>query len=300
MKNFTDGYNNILLNVVKPYNFTLSLRVSQSFIPTHPVENEELVLAVKIGGIPALVEIYPDAEQKNSLIASSTFKVNKQLLRELAEWVLCAELELAPFYSLMRTHPKLGAIILKLYGLKPIRPPTLFEMAVTVITEQQISLVAAHQIRTRLIQRFGEEIDSRWIFPGPDVLAKAPIDLLRSVGLSLPKAQYIKDLASKVSDSDLNLDNLKKMDDDKARQKIMSLRGFGRWSADYILIRGLARLDSIPVDDLGVRRIVGEYLGSGQRASPEEVTEKLEPFRPYRGLLIFYLFAARRLGLLNN
>ena len=110
------------------------------------------------------------------------------------------------------------------------------------------------------------------------------------------KAQYIHELAVKIADGTLDLDILKTMDDDKARETIMNLRGFGRWSADYILVRGLARPDCVPIDDLAVRSVVGEYLGNGQRASSLEVTEKLEPFRPYRGLLAFYLLAEHRLN----
>jgi DNA-3-methyladenine glycosylase II len=81
------------------------------------------------------------------------------------------------------------------------------------------------------------------------------------------------------------------MDDTAAREEIMGWRGFGRWSADYILVRGLARPDCVPIDDLAIRSVVGEYLGQGPRITAAEVEEKLEPFRPYRGLLAFYLLA---------
>jgi len=53
------------------------------------------------------------------------------------------------------------------------------------------------------------------------------------------------------------------MSDDEVRAHITQIRGFGRWSADYILIRGLGRPDCVPADDLGVRTVIGRYLGNG-------------------------------------
>jgi len=129
----------------------------------------------------------------------------------------------------------------KLYGLKPTRPVSLFEMAVVAITEQQISLAAAYRIRSRIIQRFGEPVGDRWIFPVPRTLAEASVEDLRSCGLSRQKAGYIHDLAISIIDGSVDLNSLKSINDEKAREAIMNLHGLGRWSADYILVRGLAR-----------------------------------------------------------
>ena len=225
---------------------------------------------------------------------------SKSQIRRIAEWVLFANLDLAPFYRLTSRDPRLAPITHKFYGLKPMRPISLFEMAVVAITEQQISLAAAYGIRSRIILRFGEPTDNQWIFPEPGVLSRATLDDLRSCGLSRQKAKYIQELATKVVDGTLDLNILKTLDDDKARETIMELRGFGRWSADYILVRGLARPDCIPIDDLAIQRVVGEFLGEGQRLSSPEVTEKLERFRPYRGLLAFYLLAEHRLKLTTS
>ncbi len=139
-------------------------------------------------------------------------------------------------------------------------------------------------------------MDGLRIFPEPRTLASASLEDLRSCGLSGQKARYIRDLAEKVAGGTLDLDMLKNLDDDKAREIIVGLKGFGRWSADYILIRGLGRTDCIPIDDLGVRSVVGKFLGKGQRVAADEAAEILERFRPYRGLLAFYLFARARLG----
>jgi DNA-3-methyladenine glycosylase II len=294
-KNNTAGDKAILLYVVKPYDFVLSLHAVRSFEQELSDQGDRLRLATRIDGTPTLIEVSQSPGAKGKLKASSIPETDNSHLRTIVEWVLFAELDLAPFYRLTGRDPKLTTIARKFRGLKPMRPVSLFEMAVVAITEQQISLAAAYQIRSRIVQRFGEPIDNQWIFPEPHILANAPLEYLRSCGLSRQKAQYIHELAGKIADGTLDLDILKSMDDDKARETIMNLRGFGQWSADYILVRGLARPDCVPIDDLAVRSVVGQYLGDGQRVTSHEVTKKLEPFRPYRGLLAFYLLAKHRL-----
>ncbi len=285
------------IDVVKPYDFLLTLRAIRSFEPAPLLRDDQLHLATRIIETPISIEVTQGLESK--IKTSSIPDCDRSHLRKIVEWVLFAELDLTPFYRLAGGDPKLTSIINRLHGLKPIRPISLFEMAVVAITEQQISLAAAYRIRSRIIQRFGEPIGNQWIFPEPQILANAPIEDLRSCGLSRQKTQYIHELTKNIIDGALDLDSLKTMNDDEARETIMSLRGFGRWSADYILVRGLARPDCVPVDDLAVRSVVGEYLGEGQRVSSLEVSEMLEPFRPYRGLLAFYLLAEHRLNPAN-
>jgi len=284
----------ISISCVRPYDFALSLRVIRSF--QNNIQNHALQLTARIGGIPATIEITEIDRKKGNLKASSRPAGNNNQIRAIVEWVLFADLDLNPFYSLVKRNSKLAPVIQKLHGLKPMRPVSLFEMAIIAITEQQLSLASAYKIRERIVKRFGESVDDHWVFPEPHALASASLADLRSCGLSKQKAEYIQEVAGKVVTGSLELDSLKLMDDDQARETIMNLRGFGRWSADYILVRGLARPDCVPVDDLGIRDVVGKYLGKGQRITAQEVTEKLERFRPYRGLLAFYLLADNRLN----
>lgn len=295
-ENKAAGIKKVWLNVVRPYDFELSLRAIRSFQPAFSEQGNRLHLTARINRNSTLIEVNQSSKPGSPLLASYMQPSSKSQIRRIAEWVLFAELDLTPFYRLTSRDTRLATITKELYGLKPMRPISLFEMAVIAIIEQQISLAAAYRIRTRIIQRFGEPVGNQWIFPEPGVLSQATLEDLRSCGLSRQKAQYIQDLVIKITDGTLNLDTLKALDDDKARETIMELRGFGRWSADYILVRGLARPDCVPTDDLAIRSVVGRYLGDGQRLSSPEVTEKLEPFRPYRGLLAFYFLAKHRLN----
>jgi DNA-3-methyladenine glycosylase II len=286
----------IKLHPSGPYNLNLSLRAAQAFSPEEPADIIALRLAVMIGETPAIMYIKQISLDPPELKVWSPQNVSKDLLKEAAEWVVLSELDLSPFYSVSKKHRRLGPIIKQLHGLKHLRPATIFEMAVIAVTEQQISLTAAYRIRHRIVEKFGQKIDDLWLFPGPRVLSETPQQELAACGLSSRKAQYIKDFARAVSDGMFNLDSIKNMNDDEARAFVEGQRGFGRWSANYILIRGLGRVDSVPSDDLAIRTILGQYLGDSSRMTAAEVEESLEPFKPYRGLAVFYFLAHSRLS----
>jgi DNA-3-methyladenine glycosylase II len=285
------------LAVQGPYDLGLSLQARASFSPEPEPEPETTVLqaAVKIDGKPALLEVRQATSDSPVLQVSSPDDVDRKRLLEQAGWIVLAALDLRPFYRIARNDPIIGPLTKRFRGMKPIRPATLFEMAIDAVIEQQISLAAARRIRARVVERFGESKAGLWIFPGPEALAQAPLEAIRACGLSGRKAEYITGLARMVVDGSFDLDALKGMSDDEVRTVISGIRGFGRWSAEYILIRGLGRPDAVPVDDLAIRTIVGKYLGKGSRLTAGQVEQRLKPFIPFRGITVFYLLVYHRL-----
>jgi DNA-3-methyladenine glycosylase II len=284
------------LTVQGPYDLALSLKARARFSPEPEPETSFLQAAVRIEGKPALLEVRQVPGDSPVLQVSSPDAVDRKGLQEQAGWIVLADLDIRPFYRIAKSDPVIGPLAARFRGMKPIRPATLFEMAADAVIEQQISLAAARRIRARVVERFGEIKDGLWIFPGPEALARASLKAVRACGLSNRKAEYITGLARNILDGSFDLDNLKGMSDDEVRSTISEVRGFGRWSADYILIRGLGRPDAVPVDDLAVRTIVGKYLGAGSRMTAEEVEQRLKPFVPFRGIAVFYLLVYHRLA----
>ena len=70
---------------------------------------------------------------------------------------------------------------------------------------------------------------------------------------------------------------------------MIALKGVGRWTAQYILLRGLGRLDVFPADDVGSQNKMQRWLQRKQRPDYEKMYRILAPWRPYRGLLYFYV-----------
>ncbi|MEM0321613.1 MAG: DNA-3-methyladenine glycosylase 2 family protein, partial [Thermoprotei archaeon] len=73
-----------------------------------------------------------------------------------------------------------------------------------------------------------------------------------------------------------------------------AVKGIGRWSAEYVLLRGLGRLDVYPGDDVGAARSLAAWLGVDHRLSYEEVQEATSAWGRYRGMVYFH-FLLRRL-----
>lgn len=280
------------MKIQTPYDFTRTIQVIDRFSHSARDADDCLKIGLRIDDRPLVMSICAVKDSLDELSVTGSAPLAE--LETVARWVLFDELDLAPFYRMTKHHPALEPVIKELWGVKPMRPASLFEMAVTVITEQQISLAAANGIRLRLAKRFGDQVDGMWVFPGASTLAQAPLEEIVQCGYSHCKAEYIHEFSERVAQNSLDLDEMKSMPEANVYQHLLALRGWGPWSANYFLIRGLARPDSVPADDLAVRTVVGKYLGERDRASAARVENLLEPFRPYRGIVSFYLLAYHR------
>jgi DNA-3-methyladenine glycosylase II len=299
-----------------PFDLGLSLQAARSFArgpgsragaaETDPVGQDTpeigretsaatLRLAVRLEDRPTMVEVRQTRPDPAALAAESRPVSSPGALRALVARVVNADLDLRPFYALVVEHPVMGPLTGRFHGLKPFRPADLFDMLVTAVVEQQISLAAAGHIRSRLVERFGEEVEGIPVFPRPGVLAETPLEALKACGLSLRKAGCVSGVAREVATGALDLEELQAASAEDVRTRITALRGFGPWSADYVLVRGLGLMDVVPTDDLGIRSALGEWLGDGRRLTPGEAEQVLAPFAPYRGLAAFYLLVAGRL-----
>lgn len=228
------------------------------------------------------------------LIADPIPRQTRQFQQHLRA-VLNADLELEPFYRRLRRDKALRPVVNSLIGLKPFRPPDIFQMLVIAITEQQISMDAAHSIRERLLATFGTPAGKLTAFPRPQEIASLQAAELRACGLSQRKAEYLIELAGRVSSGEIDMASWENTPDDELIKLLSGYRGVGEWTAEYILVRGLGRIDVVPATDLGVRRVVGHYLAGEKELSAQEVRQLLEPWAPFRGLTAFYLLAHYRM-----
>ncbi len=192
-----------------PFDLPLSLTAAASFLPPLPLIPRSLRLAIRVSRQPVIIEICQRSRAPPVIAASVTIPVPRRQLNELARWLTACDLDLRAFYRIVAGDPIMGPLAKRLRGLKPLRPPSLFEMALIAITEQQLSLAAAFHIRTRLVARFGTPIEDLWIFPTPAVLAEASLHDLVTCGLSHRKAEYVKHFAQRVAAGELALEALK-------------------------------------------------------------------------------------------
>jgi len=185
--------------------------------------------------------------------------------------------------ALALADPALGAVIDRVgsFDFGPFGEP--FEVLAHSIVSQQLATAAANRIWGRFRDQVGIT---------PAAVQAASDEELRAVGLSGRKAEYVHGLATAALERDPDLDALSALTDDEVTERLTALRGVGPWTAHMFLMFGLQRPDVLALDDYGIRSAVGRLLGLGAPASPAEVAEAAERWRPYRSVALLYLWKA--------
>jgi DNA-3-methyladenine glycosylase II len=210
--------------------------------------------------------------------------------------ILCTDLDLKPFYRLTRADELLGPITPRFRGLKLPASPTIFESLVMAVLSQQVNLTFAYSIKRELVETFGEKWqnnrDTYYAFPRPERFAAETADDMRRFRLSGAKAATLVRLGAAFASGELKEEELATLSDEEVVERLIQLKGIGRWSAEIALLRGLARPDAFPGGDLGVVKYVAQgLLGKAEKATEAVMREFAERWRPYRGLALIYCYA---------
>jgi DNA-3-methyladenine glycosylase II len=204
--------------------------------------------------------------------------------------LLGAGFDLASFTRFAAADPVLARLAAALRGLRPAQAPDPFEMLVSSITAQQVSLRAALAIRRRFVERYGVPGRVAWTFPTREAVARAAPTELRALGFSSRKAEYTVALAR----SDLNLDGLGELRDAEVIERLTALPGIGVWTAEWFLARHLAREDVWPAGDLGVRKALSAFYLDGRDPSVTEARTFGGRFSPHGTLVAHHLLVGLR------
>jgi DNA-3-methyladenine glycosylase II len=215
--------------------------------------------------------------------------VLQQAIARLLRLMLGLDVDLEPFYRGAAREEWLAPLVSRFPGLKPPVMPTVFEALVSGIACQQLSLVAGMHVLGRLSSAYGAQFGGHHAFPRPDDLVRASAQDLRGIGFSTRKAQTILRLAENIEDGRLDLEGLARLDTDEVTQRLCDLPGIGRWTAQSVALRAMHRLDTFPTDDVGGRNNLQRLLGLPGRPDLAETQAILERWRPYQGLVYFYL-----------
>jgi DNA-3-methyladenine glycosylase II len=166
------------------------------------------------------------------------------------------------------------------------RPGDAYGALLRAIVGQQLSTKAARTIYGRLLELFHGRV------PTPRELIEADPDAIRAAGLSRPKIAYLRDLAERVEDGDLDLDRLNELPDAEVAAQLIAVKGLGQWTVDMFLMFHLGRPDVLPVGDLGIRRAVERLYELTELPDAREVERIAEPWRPHRTLACLYLWTS--------
>lgn len=220
--------------------------------------------------------------------------------RSALERLLGLDIDLSGFYARAVRDSALCELAERYRGLKPTRFPTLFESLLNAVACQQLSLAAGLTLLSRLTAARGGSAGGLSAFPAPADIAGLLRPGLRGLGFSDRKAETILELAHAAASGQLELGAFEQLDDVAVAEALMRRRGIGRWSADYVLLRGLGRLHVFPRGDVGALNGLRRFLTEvGLDDDPDHA---LERWAPDSGLLYFHLLLRRleKQGLLDH
>lgn len=212
-----------------------------------------------------------------------------QTILSTLQKVLGVDVDLQPFHRLADGDLRLSGLIDPYIGFKPPRFASVFEALVNGVACQQLSLQVGIHLLNRLCREFGLAVGEHHAFPRPDDLTRASPAQLRRLGFSGSKSQVILGVARDIVEGTLNLEELATLETSAAFDRLIALKGIGRWTAQYVLLRGLGRVDVFPADDVGSQNKMQRWLRRKQRPDYEGMYRILTSWRPYRGLIYFYL-----------
>ncbi len=288
-----------------PYDFALALR----YVATSPsailerigadgvyrralrLAGRDVVIAVRsLGTVEQprlLLELYAAAPVDAAVEAAAVAAVRR---------IFTLDADPADFLALAETDPIFGKLIRRLYGVRPILIPDPFEALIWAVIGQQINVTFARKLKLVLIELCGRSLSTATgeyaLAPEPASIAALDEEVLRSRQFSRQKAAYVCELARAVAEGELDFAALAVLPHEEALAAITRFRGAGRWTAEYVLMRGLGARDSLPAADIGLRAIIVRWYGLDRHASESEVRAIAEAWTGWRGWAAFYWWFA--------
>ncbi len=206
----------------------------------------------------------------------------------------------AAFLALHAVDPVFGALLRRFHGLRPVLIADPFEALIWGVIGQQVNVAFARKLKLTLVGLWGRRLCIDGVeyplLPAPADLAGLDPAVLMAHQFSRQKASYVVGLAQAVTTGELDFEALRGLPHEEAIAALTRFRGVGRWTAEYVLMRGLGERDSIPAADLGLRAIVGRAYRLGRKATEAELRGLAERWAGWRGWAAFHWWHALQTG----
>jgi DNA-3-methyladenine glycosylase II len=260
--------------------------------------NGKLILAT-IEAVGTVDKPEVSAELKSD---SAITEEDKKKAEKTINALFSLDFDLKPFYERVKDDKIMACLTRKLWGLKSPTTHTVFEALVDSIVEQQISLKVANSIENKITKKFGDILDLEgdiyYAYPTPQRLAAVSAEELRQCGLSFRKGEYIKEASKLITEGKLNLEKLKNCErSEQIIRELDEIRGIGVWTAEFTMLRGMQRLEALPADDLGLRRVIAHYYCDGKMITGAEARRIAKGWGRWKGLAAYYLVVASMLDI---
>jgi DNA-3-methyladenine glycosylase II len=215
------------------------------------------------------------------------------ILRYVCEW-FDLDRDISPFYRQLSAHPVLGYMAGDFKGLRVMNIPDVFEALVWSIIGQQINLTFAFKLKRAMVEKYGTAIafggDLIHAFPEPAILAAVTPDDLRELQFSRQKAAYVINAATVFRDGVLSKDSLWNLPTEEKIAALTALKGVGRWTANYVVMKSLNDTTGVPHGDVGLLKALEDHQLIDSRKNEPAIAAVFGSFPGWESYLVHYLW----------
>ncbi len=283
-----------------PYDFTKSLNFLGFFSPTQgeqDVTEQVLTKAVYVDGQLIAFRLTSTGTIDETQLAYTLFSEHlledemKDAALDRITFFLSLNDDLRPFYALGREDIDFAPIVQELYGYHQVKFLTPFEIACWAVLTQRNPMNMSHRMKKNLVDTYGGKITLDGIvysaFPEAERMVHVSEDELTGVVRNARKAEYLVAVIKAFQDVDEHF--LRTGDYDEVEAWLRSIRGFGAWSASFVMVRGLGRMEHLTVNEKVMIAAASRLYGHGKDLSQTEVERIAERYGPYKGYWGHYL-----------
>jgi DNA-3-methyladenine glycosylase II len=261
---------------------------------THRVANGRVRKLFEVDSRKILLEIRHSGESLEGKLLKGVVTDNTELKQIITHW-FDLDRHLPPFYELLKKDQDLAFLAQKYEGLRLMAIPCLFETICWSIIGQQINLPFAYKIKRALVEHFGEyceyENQKYYLFPKPEVIQNADLEVLKVIKLSRQKIDYLLHLAYAFTKGDLSLEKLKSYGTHQEMLKfLMSFRGIGEWTAQYTLMKCLKISQAVPYGDAGLNQALFRLKNIPKKHNRSQLESLFAQYPDWEAYLVFYLW----------
>ena len=209
--------------------------------------------------------------------------------------MIVAVLGIKQFYNLLKQDSDLAFLSEKYAGLRLMAIPDLFEVMCWSIIGQQTNLTFAYKIKRALVEHYGEfleyENQKYYLFPKPELLKNADVELLKEMKFSRQKIDYMCNLAHSFANGEISFEKVKSKNTHQEMMKfLVSFRGIGEWTAQYTLMKCIKNAKAIPYGDAGINQALFGLKNIPKKASRSQQEAIFAQYPGWEAYLVFYLW----------
>lgn len=262
---------------------------------TERVEGRRILKPLRLAGGPALIAIDLGAGEIAALAAERPLDpVEAEAAAAIAERMLGLNADAAGLERIAESDPVTTRLIAARPGLRLPLTANGWEAMCWAVIGQQINLTFAAALRREMVDLAGAPHgDTGWrLHPGAAEVAALAPEALTARRFSRAKAAYLIGVARSVTEGALDLDALDGLPAAEVEGRLVALRGIGRWTARYVMLRGLGHGDVAPVGDSGLATALQRLHGLDARPDMAAQDALMQPFAPFRSLATAHLWAS--------